>query len=327
MTTVSVALCTYNGAAYVEEQLRSILAQTVLPDELVISDDGSTDDTLALVSQVLDELDVPIRAEIIANASPLGVVANFQQAMIAATCDIVVLCDQDDVWHPDRVAVAVAAFEKSPGIMLVHSDARLIDGAGTPLGHTLFDALGVSARERAEAAAGDELAGLLRRNLVTGAAAAVRRVVVAAAVPFPALWVHDEWVAVIAASIGEGVLLDETLVDYRQHGSNQIGVTRLGIRGKVGRILEPRNGRNVYLAERARVLLERLEELPEARPDAVRRVREKLAHLEVRATFSRNRLARVIPVLREASTGRYALYSRGGGDILRDLLQPAGDER
>lgn len=327
--TVSVALCTHNGARFVEAQVQSILNQTVLPDELVVSDDASTDDTLALISQLFDELadDDParqMRVEIIANGSPLGVVPNFQQALLACTSQLIALCDQDDVWHSDRVAVAVARFAVADR-MLVHSDARLIDGAGVPLGHSLYDALGVTARERTEAASGDEFAVLLRRNLVTGATTMIRREVLAAAVPFPQHWVHDEWIAMIAASIGTGELLDTELVDYRQHGGNQIGVQRLGVRGKVGRIVEPRNDRNVYLAARAAVLVDRLERLGSAvRPEALRRTQEKLVHLRVRAAFSRNRFARIIPVLREASTGRYAHYSRGAGDVLRDLLQPAG---
>lgn len=330
--TVSVALCTYNGAPFIEQQLRSILTQTVLPQQIVISDDASSDDTLAIVSQVLDELDDgdPARAiavEILSNAAPLGVVANFQQAMLACWGELIALSDQDDVWHPDRLAVAVARFDKSESLMLVHADARLIDATGNPLGHSLFDALGISAGERAEAAAGDELAVLLRRNLVTGASTMVRRRVLDAAVPFAPLWVHDEWLAVIATSIGTGELIDTELVDYRQHGGNQIGVEKLGLRGKFGRIVEPRNGRNVYLANRTALLVDRLESLGAlARPDALARSQEKLAHLRVRAALSPRRIARLVPVLREAATGRYARYSRGWGDVLRDLLQPAGDE-
>lgn len=331
-STVSVALCTYNGEKYIAEQLRSVLAQTLLPDELVLSDDGSSDRTLALVAGVFEALPpghpaLGMTRTVIVNETPLGVVRNFQQALAACTGELIALCDQDDVWHRDRVAIAVEHFAASTSRMLVHSDARLVDDLGLPLGHTLFDALGLSARERDEAAGGDELAVLLRRNLVTGATAMIRREVFEAAAPFPdaSLWVHDEWLAMIATSIGEGELLDRVLVDYRQHGANQIGVRRLGLRGKIGRILEPRDGRNEYLARRAAALVEHLEALgPVVRPDALERTREKLDHLRVRATFSRHRLARVIPVLREALTGRYAHYSRGVGDILRDLLQPAG---
>lgn len=324
--TVSVALCTHNGARFVQEQLRSILSQTVLPTQIVISDDASSDETLAIVRAVLAGVS-GIHVDIMHNPIALGVVANFQQAVTACTGDLVALCDQDDVWHPDRLAVAATRFEASEALTLVHSDARLVDEVGAPLGHSLFMALGISAREREEAASGDELAVLLRRNLVTGATAMFSRRAVSAAVPFAELWVHDEWLAMIAASIGEGELLDVQLVDYRQHSGNQIGVQRLSLTGKLGRVLEPRNGRNVYLANRAALVLERLEALgAEVRPDALARVREKLEHLTVRAGYSRNRLGRIGPVARELRTGRYARYSRGLGDVLRDLLQPAGDE-
>lgn len=325
MTRISVALCTYNGARFVEEQVRSILQQTRVPDQLVVSDDASTDDTLAIIERTVAGA---IELVVLRNEKALGYVANFEQAVRATDGDLVALCDQDDRWHPERIERAVALFETDPELLMVHADARLVDADGADLGHTLFDALGVTVAERAEAAAGDELAVLLRRNLVTGATAMFRRRAIDLAVPFPPHWVHDEWLAMIATSAGRGMLVDEPLVDYRQHGSNQIGVTKLGLRGKIGRILEPRNGRNVYLAARTAVLEERLTALgDDVRPDALARAREKLAHLRVRETFSRHRIARVIPVLREAATGRYAHYSRGFGDILRDLLQPAGDER
>lgn len=324
--TVSVALCTHNGARFVEAQVRSILSQSVLPDELVVSDDASTDDTIALIEATLASRPHGMRVVILRNEPALGVVPNFQQALAACTSELIALCDQDDVWHEDRVAVALEHF-RADDRMLVHSDARLIDEAGAPLGHSLFDALGVTTAERREAAAGDELAVLLRRNLVTGATAMIRREVLTSAVPFPDLWVHDEWLAVIATSVGTGELVDTELVDYRQHGGNQIGVRKLGLGGKIGRILEPRNGRNRYLAERAALLVDRLEALGGVvRPDALARAREKLDHLRVREQFGRSRWGRVIPVMREAATGRYGRYSRGYGDILRDLLQPAGTE-
>lgn len=325
MARISVALCTHNGARFVEQQVASILAQSRLPDQLVVSDDASTDDTIAIVERLVAPS--PVELVVLRNEVALGYVANFEQALRATDGELVALSDQDDSWHPNRIEAAAAFFEADPELLMVHSDARLVDEHGASLGHTLFDALGVTAGERAEAASGDELAVLLRRNLVTGATAMFRRRAVDLAVPFPDHWVHDEWLAMIATSVGQGMLLDEPLVDYRQHGSNQIGVTRLGLRGKIGRILEPRSGRNVYLASRAAVLVDRLEALgAEVRPDALARAREKLAHLRVREAFSRHRIGRLVPVLREAATGRYGRYSRGGGDVLRDLLQPAGDE-
>ncbi|GGK95405.1 glycosyl transferase [Salinibacterium xinjiangense] len=333
MLRISVALCTYNGANFIEEQLRSILEQRMMPQQLVISDDGSRDDTLDRIARVLASLPHQhpgrsVSINILKNAIPLGVVKNFEQALLACDGELVALCDQDDVWHPDRIEAAVAHFRRDDEVMLVHSDARLVDESGSPIGHSLFYALRITDAELAEVRQGDELAVLLRRNLVTGATAMFRRAVVALAAPFPEPWVHDEWLAVIAASIGRGEIVMDELVDYRQHSANQIGVSRLGLLGRVGRVLEPRNGRNRHLAERAQVLVSRLDSLGDAvRPDARDRAREKLVHLRVRARFSRVQLLRLLPVLKEVSTGRYARYSRGAGDILRDLLQPAGNER
>lgn len=332
MPSISVALCTYNGANFIEEQLRSILQQRRMPHQIVISDDGSRDGTLDRIAKVLASLpaDHPGRSvsvEVLRNHEALGVVQNFQQALLACDGELVALCDQDDIWHPDRIEAAAAHFERDHEVMLVHSDARLVDEFGIPIGHSLFYALRITEGELAEVSRGDELAALLRRNLVTGATAMFRRSVVGLAVPFPEPWVHDEWLAVIAASVGKGQIIPTELVDYRQHSANQIGASRLGLLGRIGRVLEPRNGRNRYLAERVEVLVSRLELLGDAvRPDALVRAREKLEHLRVRAGFSRVQLLRLVPVLKEISTGRYVHYSRGFGDILRDLLQPAGNE-
>ena len=332
MLRISVALCTYNGANFIEEQLRSILEQRRLPHQIVISDDGSTDDTLDLIAALVATLPTShpgrsVSVEVLQNPTPLGVVQNFQKAVLSCDGELVALCDQDDVWHPDRIEAAVTNFERDNEVMLVHSDARLVDESGSPIGHSLFHALRITDDELTEVRRGDELAALLRRNLVTGATAMFRRSVVELAVPFPEPWVHDEWLAVIAASIGKGEIITAELVDYRQHSANQIGVSRLGLRGRISRVLEPRNGRNRYLADRAQVLVSRLELLGDSvRPDALVRAKEKLEHLRVRARFSKVPLLRLLPVLKEISTGRYAHYSRGAGDIVRDLLQPAGDE-
>jgi hypothetical protein len=128
----------------------------------------------------------------------------------------------------------------------------------------------------------------------------------------------------VASATGQLDYLPEALIDYRQHGKNQIGVRKLNLRGKIRRVLEPRNDRNSYLLERAQVLLTRLEMLGDRVPAiTLELARGKVVHHQVRAALSNRRWQRLIPVLREATTGRYSRYSRGMADILRDLLQPA----
>jgi glycosyltransferase involved in cell wall biosynthesis len=325
-TRISIALCTHNGAKFIGRQLDSILTGELLPSEIVVSDDASTDDTVGIVSGAADRLAAAgIRLVLLENSPALGVAANFERAVRACTGDLVALCDQDDVWRPDRLRLAREALDRRPGLMLVHSDARLVDGDGVPLGLTLFDALGVTADERAAIHGGDGFDALLRRNLVTGATVLLRRELVELAVPFPAPWVHDEWLAIVAAALGGIDFLDEQLIDYRQHGSNQIGVTKLTPAGRIRRLLEPRDGRNVYLAERARALLDGLVAQGGRVPTGVLdKARAKVQHQTVRARLPRPRLLRIVPVVAEARTGRYRLYSRGRLDIARDLLQPAG---
>lgn len=330
-TTISVALCTHNGAEFIEAQLRSILAQSVLPIQIVISDDASQDETLSVVHGVFGTDDVEalgITVTVLNHVKNVGVTSNFERALLACTGDLVALCDQDDIWHPDRLESAQRRFEDASELLLLHSDARLVDRNGAPLGYSLFDALDLTDEERAAITGGRGLEALLKRNLITGATTMIRRTLVDRATPFPKPWVHDEWLGIVAAATGRIDLLPEQLIDYRQHGANQIGVRRLGIRGKIGRIFEPRGGRNLYLASRAAVMASRLALLGDLVPERIMELADgKLHHLKVRAELPDRRLGRLAPVLREIRTGRYSRFSRGRGDILRDLLQPAGSTR
>jgi glycosyltransferase involved in cell wall biosynthesis len=325
-TRVSVALCTHNGARFVRRQLESILEGDLLPSEIVVSDDASTDATLDVVRGMEERFSAAGIAMVLLENSPaLGVAANFERALLACSGELIALCDQDDEWHPERLRVAVDELDRRASLLLVHSDARLVDGDGAALGLTLFDGLGITQEERSAIHEGRGFDALLRRNLVTGATTLIRRELRDLAAPFPAPWVHDEWLAMTAAALGGLDFVDAQLIDYRQHGANQIGVTKLGPIGRLRRLFEPRDGRNDYLARRARVMLAGLTALGErVSPDVLASARAKVEHQEVRAALARARILRVVPVLAEASTGRYRLYSRGRLDVARDLLQPAG---
>lgn len=319
---VSVALCTYNGAAYVGEQLRSILSQDRPPAEVVVSDDGSTDGTPALVEAVwasLDSATAP-RLVLLRNEQALGVSANFEQATAACTSPLIALSDQDDVWEPGRLAVMAGEFDARPGLTLLFTDATLIDSAGATLGASLFDALEVGPALLGAVRDGRAFDSLLRRNIVTGATVVFRRELLRVAAPFDRSWVHDEWLAILAAATGTIDWLPQRLIGYRQHGANQIGVAVPSLRYKIGRVFESRGDRYTNLVERATALAARLEEIGAA-PDLLAAVGQKLEHQRRRAALPRFRPARIAGVLREARTGRYTAFSSQGGlDIVRDLL-------
>jgi glycosyltransferase involved in cell wall biosynthesis len=318
---ISVALCTHNGARFIEEQVASILLQTVPPNEIVISDDASRDDTVNVARELIRARAPLMAIVVIENPVPLGVTANFEQAMLACTGDVIALCDQDDIWHPERLEQLTASLPAPPSVSLRASNAVLVDDAGLPIGHTLFDALEISAAMVAAIDQGRAFDELLRRNLVTGATSVASAALVAVAAPFPFPWVHDEWLAIIAAALGGMSTTSATYTDYRQHSANEIGARRLGLAARARRIFEPRGERNEYLLLRAIVLRDRLIELgPLISPLVLAKSDAKVRHHAVRAALPRARVLRIPPVL---STGAYGRYSRGRLDIVRDLLQPA----
>ncbi len=319
--SVSVALCTRNGEAFVERQLESILLSTRLPEQIVISDDASTDSTNTIVARVTARLR-SVEVILLHNEKPLGVTGNFTRAMGACTGDVIALSDQDDEWHPDRLARVVPLFDESPPLSLVFSNARLVDAAGVSLGYSLFDALGVRPGDLEELSDDRALSRLLRRNLVTGATTAIRRSLLDAALPIPYPWIHDEWLAAIAASMGAVSVVEENLVDYRQHEDNEIGARRLSLRHKLSKLVEPRADRNQLLALRFAALAERLGPLASTSPADLHRARTKSAFESKRAALPSSRLRRIPQILEFARRGWYRDYSsRGNLDLARDLLQ------
>jgi glycosyltransferase involved in cell wall biosynthesis len=322
---VSVALGTHNGEAFLDEQLASILEQSHPVDEIVLSDDASTDGTVELAERLVAAHRASGgRAElrVLRNRPALGVTANFEQALRAATGDLIALADQDDVWRPDRVARALEAFAERPERQLVASDATLIDAEGVELGRSLFATLGLDDAVRDRLDGSDAFDELLHRNLLTGATVMVRRDLVHRAAPFPGSWVHDEWLAIVASVTGGLAVLPDRLIGYRQHGANQIGVTELGWSGRMAKLREPRTDRNARLLARAADLAGRLPGIASVDASVTERLAAKLEHERVRSALPAARLRRVRPILREWRTGRYASYGLGAQDVLRDLVQP-----
>jgi glycosyltransferase involved in cell wall biosynthesis len=322
---VSVVMATYNGARYVEAQLVSILTQDRPPDELIVADDGSTDGTTELVAGVLSRLALPaLEVVVLPPGERLGVSGNFERGIRAATGAVIALSDQDDVWHPDRLSAALAALE--PSALLQHADAVIVGEDGRPLGFRLFEAIAVGDAERAAVAGGDAFGLYLRRNLATGAATLFRRELSDLALPIASGWVHDEWLAIIAAAYGRIQIFDRPVLDYRQHGQNQIGVARRTLGHRLRRMLAPRDGRYEGFAARMSELERRLVAAEVA--ESVRSAATSKHEFEnARASYPAVRIARVIPVLRQFVRGRYERYSsQRRVDVLRDLLQRSSDQ-
>jgi glycosyltransferase involved in cell wall biosynthesis len=325
---ITVALCTHNGERFVREQLESILLQTRMPDAIVLSDDASTDRTVHVARETFDAYRVAnptagVQLTVVQNASPLGVTLNFQQAILLAEDGLVALSDQDDVWEDSKLERMETGFAERKSLLLLHSDASLIDEAGNRIPGTLLEALEVTPTMRESIHDGRAFELLIKRNLVTGATSMIRRELAVLAAPFPNGWVHDEWLAIVAASLDGLDLLEEPLVRYRQHSCNQIGARKLGLIGKLRRLLEPGYARNHRLLLRAQSLVTRFSQLDESLPaEQLGIAQEKLQHEQMRNTLGPHRLSRLLPIAAELRTGRYSTFGRGLSDAVRDVIQP-----
>lgn len=222
---LSVALCTYNGAEFIEAQLNSILGQTLKPDEIIICDDLSTDRTVEIINAVANATSIPVK--LFVNPERLGVIHNFEQAISKCTGDLVALSDQDDIWLPEKLQVSVEALDKartftsSDTPILVHSDLMLVDRTGNLIANSY------RAHQGIRPAGADPLPGLLLRNSVTGCTILMNQALLKAALPFPrSVLMHDWWLALVAAACGRVIELPQATMLYRQHDGNVVGARR-----------------------------------------------------------------------------------------------------
>lgn len=199
---ISVCIAVYNGEKFLEAQVNSILPQLSAEDEIVVSDDCSTDSSLSILKAMGDA-----RIRIIGNTERLGPIYNAERALRAARGNLIFLSDQDDVWLPGKADTCMDALEDAD---LVLHDAFILHG-GARLPETLF--------QRRSARPG--LLHNLYRNGYTGCCMAFRRAVLDTALPFPpALPMHDQWIGLVAEQKYRVQFLDAALIEYREHSSN-----------------------------------------------------------------------------------------------------------
>ena len=330
---ISIALCTYNGEKFLRNQLDSIARQTRLPDELVVCDDGSQDGTMEILRAFGKQTPFPVLVHW--NENNLGSTKNFEQAVRLCTGDVIALCDQDDVWVPEKLAKLAAAFRAHPEVGYVFSDGQVVDEELQPLGRSIWESNRFQGRFRQRYVAGDQLPCFLRWPFVTGATLAFRSRLKPFIVPFPEhqIWIHDAWIAVVGSSIGEqGMALDASLVMYRQHAQQQIGANlATGARG-AGRKPPPRS--EVRQARRQqwitsatffRHLRRHLAALGASQEPATARSIETLDQFE---HFLHNRLKifsgttpkRILLIAEELFSGRYQKFANSWKSALADLL-------
>ncbi len=221
---ISVALCTYNGEKFIEEQLLSILNQTLPVDEIVVCDDGSTDKTKEIL-ETYQKNDNRIKIHI--NNSNLGIIKNFEKAISLAKGDIIFLSDQDDVWLRTKVELMNEIFITKPQSYVLFSNAELIDeNNATFTSKTLFDIVNFSDKTKKYFSDGLDFELLNIENRITGATMAFRKSYISEILPFKNFEkiLHDEFIAISAINDNCLYMIDKCLISYRIHRNQIMGL-------------------------------------------------------------------------------------------------------
>lgn len=332
MTKISIALCTFNGARYLQEQLDSILAQKRLPDELVVGDDCSTDETSEILNNFAAKSPFTVKAQI--NERNLGVVENFQRTIERCSGDIIFLSDQDDVWDRNKIYDIAGEFEANERTDLIFSDAELVDERLAPLNKRLWTQ---TFPEEIRASGQPLLEILLHKNVVTGATAAFRSRLCRLFLPIPNRvpnLLHDDWIALTAALFSEIRFIEKPLIKYRQHSGQQIGAAddfgqrsagshRYSAFSSAIKNVCDQKKRNIFLEEKLAEfdqLNKNFDHIEKTLRQSRRVLTENLSHLQKRRDLPRSRVKRVLPVMLELLSGRYHRFSKGFGSALKDQI-------
>ncbi|MEP6569270.1 MAG: glycosyltransferase family 2 protein [Acidobacteriota bacterium] len=324
---ISVAMCTYNGARHLREQLESIAAQTQLPHELIVCDDASSDESVTIIEDFAAGAHFPVQLHL--NTTNIGSSKNFERAISQCSGDVIALCDQDDIWLPTKLARFAVEFARSFQVGMVFTDAEVIDDELRPMGYSLWEKLNFGRDERERLQRGRGFDSLLQGATVTGATAAFRSRFKHLVLPIPddLPVIHDAWIALLVGAIAEILPLSDRLIQYRQHPGQQVGaLERKGQPSALvgGSFSEALTRKNPYLemlaiaqAVRGR-LADRIDAFDSNK--ILPGLEGRIIHLTARSSLPRGRLQRFPYVLRELWSRRYHRYSNGFRSALKDLF-------
>jgi glycosyltransferase involved in cell wall biosynthesis len=336
MERVSVVLATYNGERFVAEQLETLRQQTRRPDELIVVDDASDDSTVAIVREFARHAPFPV--EIVVQSEHVGTCENFEEGLRLATGDIIAICDQDDRWMPEKLAVMEERMHQRPEALLAFSDAVLIDIDGDRLSRSRWRIAGFGASQW-QAMERDPFGQMMKRQIVSGCTAAIRAEILPALLPFPAglhpalpTMMYDRWISLLAAAAAPVLTIPERLVEYRIHPAQQIGIPALRLRRvmphaalRAGQFVAPRiekTGRFAYQQQHIKEIQKRLVVSGLHSGDADLRLRLADEHLRTRELLELPRRERTRPVLREyLNDDGYRRFSLGLAAAVSDITR------
>jgi hypothetical protein len=320
---ISIALATFQGERFLAQQLASFVAQTRLPHELCISDDGSTDGTMGVIRAFASSAPFPVQCT--SNPVKGGVNKNFEHALRQCTGDVVLFSDQDDVWLPSHVASLVTPMEDNAEIVAVVSDSSYVDEDLKLTGSTDAQAnrFPAALRDATMRLPGDQFQLVLRHNMHNGHGMGFRRRLLPLLLPITDTFVYDEWVLLLCAAAGYITYETTPQTLHRQHQQQTVKSRNKDLQ------LWAKHSKNVS-ADQERVqeekwseLLERVREHRDMVPkfEFVERALRQKYEFVVRRRLNR-RLplpSRLLVTSQELLLGRYHRLGRGFLTFARDL--------
>ncbi|MDB5141349.1 MAG: glycosyltransferase family 2 protein [Mucilaginibacter sp.] len=211
---VSIALCTYNGAMYLNEQLNSLVSQTYTNLEIIVVDDGSDDDTVGILDLYASNFPLS-NIKVYTNDHNLGYVKNFEKAISLCNGKYIALCDQDDIWDVQKISVLV---NNIGGNVLIYHDSVFINETGDLLGKKISDVRNCYS--------GCDSRVFIFENCISGHSMFFKRELLDYTGGFKKEIIHDWWLAYVAANIGSILFLNQALVQYRQHSNANTNILR-----------------------------------------------------------------------------------------------------
>ena len=327
--TSSIAMCTYNGEKYLQEQLDSLTAQTRLPDELVVCDDCSTDSTVEILETFSKRAPFPVR--IFRNEKNLGYNKNFEKCALKCNYDIIFYCDQDDIWQSNKIEIVLNNLEKNSvwGI-IAHNDV-CINSTGDNKSESLISSLKSFFKYP------DNYIELINSGMWTsmvnrlfswpGHNIAFRSSLREIIFPVPCENLYDAWTFLSCLSVGEGHVLDIPLVQYRIHNNSATRrevaqkniVDSQGLSLSDSRILEigykQMGCRAQFAADRLAAI-----SLQTMKPTVIYNLNNRALHYFRRSQMRQNMLKRYAYALIELFSGRYFRHSSGLLSFGKDLI-------
>jgi len=323
---ISIALASCNGEAFIREQLDSFITQTRRPDELVISDDASTDGTIEIIEKFTRAYPFPVK--LILNEKRLGITKNFENAIRSCTGDIIFLSDQDDVWLPEKIAVLADVLEKNPETGLVHCNAEVADAELNSTGATLWKSFWFNSREQKKVREGNAYDVYLRHSVAAGMTMAFKAELLGAVLPIPEIFsIHDVWAALVIAAVSKVQIIDKILVKYRVHGINQtVGIRKLSwleqlmIARKQSRDNTFPNLVTLYENLEKRLHLLRDESGFNITDYTMNNTSNRYNHARMRVNLSSKRFLKLRQIFSGIANGDYFRFSYGIKSIAQDLI-------